>query len=324
MNPLIQNALKYAQGMPSNPTLGLGELGLIKKKVHEKIDREEENNNLVLEDMTFGDHPIASTNQRRIQKIIDATQTLALPLKLYAGQATVHYWSGQQLDQRESIKIPVYKLINEHGHQLIFKLVCPEAGAQPFKNYGRVHVVLYLVENDDQGSFYKSNHFINEQIKPLLLDHVGYNCLYGRATYSSNTTVKGNPDREDDWRWQFRFMGWDSSHRPIYINKLYLFYLRLGFIADVHQQGEVGSTIHEVQARQIVLLSEAGIQRTKDWIGDDAWNEFNKYNRKNNREWQELQRQRIKEIDMDPHEQDELKRRALKETMKAQEILRTL
>jgi hypothetical protein len=213
-------------------------------------------------------------------------------------------------------------LKDEEGNSLQFDIEEFELDepAKPFVNYGKIHATMYEVETQRQGNYYSAKRFIIGKIKRLLLDHIGYNTLWGRATWSINTEVKGNPSKEDDWRWQFAFVGWDSQLRAIYINKLVLFYYRMGYVADPYQAVDaLDGVIHPLEQRTVVLLSDAAWERIKDWMPAEGFYELTKYGSDNYRGWRDTQRQRAKEIS--PKEQEERKRQALAECIEDQRTL---
>lgn len=322
MNSNITNIIKMTQMQYGLDDWRPPELIRLLDEVAEFQQRKWDNGHLILRERRFDEAPCMSTPCKRSQEMVDAIKALNMPLKLYEGEASGHYWTGDKLDKKETFTIPQLMLKDEEGNSLQFDIEEFEMDepAKPFVNYGKIHATMYEVETQRQGNYYSAKRFIIGKIKRLLLDHLGYNTLWGRATWSINTEVKGNPAKEDDWRWQFAFVGWDSQLRAIYINKLVLFYYRMGYVADPYQASDViDGQIHPLEQRTVVLLSDAAWERTKDWMPEDAFYELTKYNQDNYKGWQKLQRQREQEIS--PKEQHERKEQALVECIEDQQTL---
>lgn len=319
---IINQAINAAQGFdPMADPFASSELLAIQSKAIDQYVREHENRRLNIRKLTFPNAPSAITSCRRTQEIIDAIKDEGLALKVYEGEGLVTYWTGEDLSKKESFTIPQIRIKDDRGNSLTFDYEEFDIDdPKPFENYGKIHTTMYEVERQRQGSYYKAKRFIIGKIKPLLLDKLGYNTMWGRATWSINTKVKGDPAKEDDWRTHFAFVGWDSKLMPIYINKLVLMYFRMGFIADPYQAFEVmDGHLHALEQRTVVLLSEAAKKRTHEWLGEEAWSEFNKYSASNVGKWKKLQREREKEIS--PEDQRTMKAQALAQRMEEQNLI---
>ena len=77
----------------------------------------------------------------------------------------------------------------------------------------------------------------------------------------------------------------------------------------------------QVSARQVVLLSDAAIERTKEWLGPEAWDDLAKYHRHGGATWKETQRQRDKKLT--PEQKEKRKCEALASCIKAQDAYPT-
>jgi hypothetical protein len=304
----IMNIIKNAQHQAGADEWRPPELMRLIDEVADFQQRKWDNEHLILRERRFDEAPCVATPCKRTQEIIDAIKALNMPLTVFEGEASGHYWTGDKLSKKEPFSIPQVMIKDEHGNRLEFDIEEFELDepAQPFVNYGKIHATMFTVETQRQGSYYSAKRFIIGKIKRLLLDHIGYNTLYGRATWSINTEVKGNPAKEDDWRWQFQFVGWDSKLNAIFINKLVLFYYRMGYVADPYQATDViEGQLHPLAQRTVVLMSDAAMERIKDWMPEEGFYELIKYNKDNAAEWRKLQRQREKELS--PKEQEEAK-----------------
>ncbi len=58
-----------------------------------------------------------------------------------------------------------------------------------------------------------------------------------------------------------------------------------------------------LQAKSVNLLSKAASERTREWLGDDAWDELTKYNEDRMPEWRRITRQRESLVDKEELEQ---------------------
>ena len=250
-----------------------------------------ENQNPYLYGETFSSKPITQSNNKRIQTIIDGIKTLGIPLKLYKGNAKSHCWEGDQLENKTTKTIDQWKITNEENHILRFDLDDDDG-------MGRVHVVMYEVDQHEQGSWISCKRFWHDQLKPILLEHCGFSSIWGRATYSIDHPVRGNPTKAKDWRRSFKFMGYDSRLRPIFVNKLWLFYMRLGFIPSPAEIIQVEQGLIDVlEAKEIHLLSDQIAQGIKAEIGGAAWSELTKFDVRRIKEWNAIQRKRITQVD---------------------------
>jgi hypothetical protein len=315
----ISNCINDALGYASHNADFLSpDLASIIAQQEETKIRQLENEHLVYEGEVFNDCPLGGHYNEKIQKIIDCLKDLDLPLKLYSGHCYLRYWGGSKLDKLIEKEVEQFKLINNEGQSLRFDLgfsLCA-GGAQTDEasdddESDRVHAVMYQVEEDAQGSFFKCNRFWHQQLKPLLLDRCGFKSIWGRATWSSNTFTRGRPSKEFDWRWQYVCTGLDSSLRPIYLNKLYLFYLRMGFVADVRQMWDVmDGKLDQMAARDVYFFSDEAEQELRGLLTEEAWNELTKYNRNRLHEWRAIQKERMTKVNK--KELDELKELTLK------------
>ena len=313
-------------GMKANPAHMLSpDLAKIIEQQELIIEREYENEHPHYYEERFSNIPLSRTDNPRIQKIIDGIKELELPLKLYSGTAKVRKWVGHKLSQKVEMTHDQWKIANDEGHSLRFnldELSAPVPGAEnsECRDMGRIHTVLYEVKEDRQGSFFKSKRFLINQLKTLLLEHCGFTAIWGRARWSVNTYTRGRPSKDQDWRTQWKCVGVAESLKPIFLNKLYLFYMRLGFIADIDEAIDVHEGRLDPQAaRTVYLLSDKASKEIREELGDAAWIELNKYNQNNLKDWNDIQRERNKRIN--PIKLDKIKRATLIELKKRQEIL---
>jgi len=284
----LQNHINDALGCGAGDYLP--ELAAIQEKFAVMASHQYENDHPWLYGETFNNYPVGASLNKKIQTIADGIKAIGSPLKLYEGEAKQHWWTGEFLTEKKTKTVPQYKL-NFKSHNLRFDL-------DDGDDLGRVHVQMYEVEPSDQGSWYDCKFFWLELLKPLLLEHCGFFSIWGRAAYSVDHSVKGSPPPEKDWRRGYRFMGWDSGLKPIYVNKLQLLYLRLGFICNPIQMLEVErGNLDQQQANEVHLLSDKGAEDFKKEFGSEVYNEFKKYDYRRVKQWREIQRQRSAKID---------------------------
>ena len=106
-------------------------------------------------------------------------------------------------------------------------------------------------------------------------------------------------------------LGLDASLRPIYLNKLYLFYLRMGFVADVRQMWDVqDGKLDPMVARDVYFFSDEAEKGLRGLLTEEAWNELTKYNRNRLHEWNAIQKERLAKVNK--KELEELKELTLK------------
>lgn len=276
----------------------------IQQEVEEEILKKAHNARPVRTKAVFSDTPLGGTDDSRIQEIIEGISTLGLPLRIFSGEAHWHVWSGRNLKTKEQFTPPIWLIRNETlGHELEIRL--EPIGDKPHYEYGHVKGLLYRVDPSRQGFFWDSRQFIREQIGKLFLEHLGYNSIYGDAMWSLNTVEKGNPgnDKMQSWRWLPRFAGWDSLLNPIYLSGLTLFYYRLGFVADLKELDAVmQGVLPSCRQRKVVLYSNAGKQRMREWLGKEAWADLTKYSVENRREWAVIQKARKGQLPLEEQE----------------------
>lgn len=255
-----------------------------------------ENQNLYLYGEQFNEPALSSSPNTKIQNIINGINALGLPLDLYQGTAMFHYWEGKHLETKTTKKITQYKLINDDNHILRFDL----------DERNRVHIVMYQVAPAEQGSWLRCKRFWHDQVKPLLLERCDFSTAYGRAVASLDHPVR----TQKDWRTEFKFVGWDNNQRPLFIRKLTLFYLRLGFIISPDQiiavqNGEM--SWHD--ATEVHFCSDKTTDYLREAMGEEVFSDITKYDARRAREWAVIQRQRSKQIN--PAKAEQVKRSAL-------------
>jgi hypothetical protein len=298
------------------------EVQQIRQRAHEKCSKIWDNGHLLLREQQFDNPPLTSSADIRVQEILDVIRRLDLPLQLYEGEGRGYYWTGADLENKEIFIMPLMKLRNETmGHEIQFHIEeIEDMEPQPHVAYGHIRVTMYVVDTHKQGSFYRCKQFIREQVGRLLLEEIGYNSLWGDATWSINSEIRGNPRKEDDFRWQYRFAGWDGTLMPIFINGLVMLYYRMGYVPDPYQLDAVfDGELNALEQRKVILLSEAAKERTREWVGNEAWFELTKYWTENQPQWRELQRER--EAQMTAEEMEEKKRLALEQIIYQRQVL---
>ena len=318
----ISQAIAQAHGTPLFASWEPPELAEAKAKAEQMLMMKDWNAHPHYVEKIWNDHPLGKTYLEEIQEIIEAIAALDLPLKVYSGTGLGYVYTDKH-GSTDHFEHELHKVVwPAEGHEIEFIFLPPDDVAKedriPHESKGRVKGRMYTVETPRQGSYFKCKRFW-QMMKELFLEHCGYNSWQGRATWSINSEIKAQPScKTQDWRWQASFQGVDSSGNPIYINKLMLMYLRMGFVANPY--GIWGDDRGCAQdEREVLLLSDAATQRTKDWLGDEAWQELTKYDQRNASAWRKLQKQRMKNVD--PAELEERKKIVLEAYIETQKTL---
>ena len=241
-----------------------------------------------LADISYDKHPLGGHYDPRVQEIIEGIKTLKLDLKLFGGKGYVRWWDGERLQSRKEREVSLFKLCDGDSFEFMFTIEAEDEE----RGYGRIHAILFTVNLASQGSFWASKRFLIGSVAQLFLEYLGYSSIFGRALWSINTTIKGNPskDRRKDWRWRFVFCGWDRQLRPILMQGLTVMYLRMGFVPTPFAKQELAS---------VSLFSKTEQARIKTQVGEEAWSELNKYSFEGRAGWGELQRERRARIPKD-------------------------
>jgi hypothetical protein len=275
------------------------ELEAVQQKAIRLIEQQRHNDNLGWYKKEWDTARLGSSCDPLMQEIIDGIEALALPLEVHMGIG--YGWGYAALDQAEEYQSRLVKISNPAlGHHLQFSI--EHDGFYDFERvkhqtYGRVRGDLYWVDTERQGSYYNCKTFLKKQIAPLLLEHLGYNSIFGTAMWSINTAVKGNPNKDMDWRWRPSYSGLDSDLRPIYMSGLKKFYLCLGYVSNPNEiRQEQEGELHQDDVKSVNLMSAAAAQRTKEWLGDEAYDELTKYEETRLPEWRRITRAREAEL----------------------------
>ena len=243
----------------------------------------------------YSDIPCGEHYDERLQAIVDAISSQ--PWSLFVGSAETIIYKGQKLEEEETVSFDVYRLRNdEEGFTVEFKINTE----QPQAN---IHVLWFIVDKEQQGAYFKTKRLIGN-IKVLFLDLLGCSSMYGRAMWSGNTPTRNKVPMEQDWRYKFRHMGWDSNLQPIYIEGLKALYLRMGWL--VLPWDWSNDLSHDV------WLPNAGtLEEIRSAYGDAAFEEMTKFSDVNRSKWRRLCRER--EGQLSGAEIEERKRYALAE-----------
>jgi len=232
-----------------------------------------------LNEPEFAAQPITSHHKPRISEILAGISTLNLPLKLYAGKATLKH--AQPTDK----SLEVWKLANSEGYQIQFEIV--EGSGKPHDDYGKIYALWVKVDVEKQGAVWKLKAFI-EQVASLLLQHCGYSCLLGHAIAAANSEIKNllKPDPEYDWRWLPVFCGWSVDLQPIVHQGLLALYVKIGFILHP-KHGDKSLVVYPSRAYTQQFISEHGQAK---------WNEATQLSFARRHEWRAIQKQRAAQV----------------------------
>ena len=304
INMMIQGVLGGSYGLPMHDQFISPEIEEAKEKALKTQEQLYHNSHNYWLKKEWDTARLGSTCEPLIQEILDGIDELGLPLTIHMGKGYGYYYAA--LDKTEEMEGRLYKITNkELGHHLQFSIrhdedVC-EFERERHVSYGRIHGDMYWVDTERQGSYFNCKRFLKKQLAPLFLEHLGYSSIYGTAMCSAGTEIRsGAQKREDDWRWMPRYVGLDEALNPIFINGLQFFYLMLGYTNNPYEinachEGDMDN----LQAKSVNLLSKAASKRTREWLGEDAWDELTKYNEERMPEWRKITRQRESLVDKD-------------------------
>jgi hypothetical protein len=248
----------------------------LRQGIEEYERRQRWNRQPTLSIAEYSDIPCGEHYDERVQAIIDTISSK--PWSLFAGSAETTIYKGQKLEEEETLRFDVYRLRNgEEGFTVEFKINTE----QPQAN---IHVLWFIVDKEQQGAYFKTKRLIGD-IKALFLDQLGYGSMYGRAMWSGNTPARNKVPMEKDWRYQFRFMGWDSNLQPIYIEGLKALYLRMGWLVPP-------SDWSNDLSHNVWLPHDKTLKEIRSAGGDAALEEMTKFSDTNRSKWRSLCRER--------------------------------
>jgi hypothetical protein len=175
----------------------------------------------------------------------------------------------------------MWKFSNDAGCD--FEFVIQEGTGSHHAGYGAIHVMWLKVQPEKQGSFWDLRAFF-EQVATLLLEHIGYESVWGKAIWSSNSKIKAlsQPDPEKDWRALPVFCGFDASLKPMIYEGLVVMYLRMGFVLQGSKDDD----------NLMVYPSQREIQRVVELIGQEAWSEMTQLAYSRRHHWRKIQSER--------------------------------
>ena len=228
---IISQAIATAHGLPASTGWECPELEEAKAKAQMQLDMAYHNAHPRYSEIHWNDIPTSRDCREDMQEVIHAAAELKLPLELFTGKGFGYFYNKDgTMDHYEH---DLYKIAwKNEGHEVQFDFIVPEdvqfAERKKHWDRGRVKGRFYTVATSEQGSFWRAKKFWG-MMKVLFLEHLGYNSWVGTATWSINSEIKNQPaNKQDDWRWGFKFLGVDKALNPIWINALVLFYYRMG------------------------------------------------------------------------------------------------
>ena len=236
----------------------------------------------------------------RVQEIIDLLEEEGR-YALFCGRATGYHYTGRLKRDRIEVKHDSFLMRSEEdGFDVEFQI---EKNEDPDK-YGQIHVLWFRIDPDKQGDFFKFRKLLINDAKHLLLDRLGYEYLYGAATYSTNSTIRFPCSREEDWRNKFHYVGLNTQLQPIILSGIHLLYLRCGFFSNE----PFGPTVESKP--RIFLFSDNMMKEIKTSMNDEDWETLNQFRWENRRLWTQVTNKR--ESLLEPKELKRRKELALK------------
>jgi hypothetical protein len=207
--------------------------------------------------------------------------------KLHCGKAFYTVYTGSNFSSEKEISEDVFEIRNKQdGLKLQFRII----GESVFGS--AIHVLFLIRETKHQGSFFEIKRMLVEELWKQVLEVAGFAFLYGRAILSSNSEIRHNCPRANDWRESLCYVGLNDELEPILIPGIRLFYYRLGFV-------QMRLFSDEFSHEYVALLSASTAKKIKESIGDQTWQEINRYSHANAKIWSEIVVQRESRLEAD-------------------------
>ena len=257
----------------------------MRKKLLEPIKNRINPDSSFYSQIQFSETALCGHHAPQVRKILNALRKGKLEgYKLFRGEA-IHHQYEESNGYRETIrKQEVFRLKNHgQGVELEFRLSSEEENAR------YVHILFFKRDPMRQGSFHENKRLLVIELGDFFLDVLGYDYLFGRATWSSNSEVRRPCPKNQDWRYKRVYSGLNGNLEPIFISGIQLMYLRMGFLP-------MNAFVDNVDKEMVVLLSTQMEEKIKDSVSKNDWLEINKYQTSQNKRWRDIVRSREAEI----------------------------
>jgi hypothetical protein len=185
----------------------------MRKKLLEPIKNRISPESSYYSQIQFSETALGGHHSPPVRQLLNALRKGKLEgYKLFRGEATHHQYEESN-GYRETIrKQEVFRLINEdQGVELEFRLSSEE------ENVRYAQILFFKRRPNRQGSFHENKRLLVKELGHFFLEVLGYDYLYGRATWSSNSEIRYSCPKEGDWRHQSVYSGLNQKLEPIFI-----------------------------------------------------------------------------------------------------------
>ena len=216
-----------------------------------------------------------------VSKILTALNQSGLEdYSLCQGKAFSVRYFGSDLRFEEEQSEEVFELKNlEEGFSLQFRIVERETSGAV------IHVLFLKREISHQGCFWQIKRILCDDVWGGILEPAGFDYLFGRAVFSTNSEIRITCPIEKDWRYKQVYAGINGNLEPIFMSGIQLMYLRMNFLPMKPFDSDASDEM-------FFLLSSHMEAKLRDAVTDSQWDEITKYRASNNQRWKKVVRER--------------------------------
>lgn len=254
-------------------------------KALESLRRKLHNENPPVTRFDYSADECKSHQNPRVSRIIAALSQSGLKkYRLYLGKAFSIKYFGQNLRFEKEQSEEVFDLRSKkEGFSLQFRIVERESDSAV------IHVLFLKREMTNQGSFWQLKRILCDEVWGGILEPVGFQFLFGKAIWSSNSEIRVTCPIEKDWRYKQVYAGINGNLEPIFMSGIQLMYLRMNFLP-------MKPFDFDASDEMFFLLSSHMEAKLRDAVTGSQWDEITKYRVSNNQRWKKLVREREEQI----------------------------
>ena len=270
-----------------------------RRKALESLRRKLHNENPPVTRFDYSADECKSHQNPRLSGIIAALSQSGLKkYSLHLGKAFSVRYFGPDLRFEEEFSEEVFEIKNnKEGFSLQFRIVERESSGAV------IHALFVTREIGHQGCFWQIKRILCDEVWGGILESAGFQFLFGKAIWSSNSEIRITCPKENDWRYKQVYAGINGNLEPIFMSGIQLMYLRMNFLPMKPFDSDASDEM-------FFLLSSHMEAKLRDAVTDSQWDEITKYRVSNNQRWKKLVREREEQIG--ELELQTLKHRALK------------